>query len=98
MPDGRSVWKLEEFLEHLDIWIRNEQPDQDLTNHVTAWVISRGDTPYVGVRREPGFGNLWYGQVPGSVHGVRVVTCSYWILERQGVVRCNSIATLSLPA
>lgn len=86
------------FLEQLDSWIERETPGDDLRLIVTVWVLSRGDDPYVGVRREPGFENLWFGPVAGSEDGSgRVVACSYWIDETRRVVRCDSIATLSLP-
>jgi hypothetical protein len=62
-------------------------------------VLSRFDDPYQGVHREPGFENLWYGAVPETRHdGDQVVVCSYWIEERTRTVRCDSIATLGLPA
>jgi hypothetical protein len=91
-------WILEGFGEALDIWGEREPPDIDLRLVVTAWVFSRHDDPYVGVRREAGFDNLWFGPVPGSVHGdQKVVACAYWIMESTRTVRCDSIATLSLP-
>jgi len=93
-----SEWTLENFVDALDRWIDRESPPQDLRNFVTAWVFSRYDDPYQGVRREPGFANLWFGQVPGSQHGNgQVVACSYWIMELERVVRCDSFATLNLP-
>jgi hypothetical protein len=46
----------------------------------------------------PQFENLWHGAIPGSDDGAgRVVACSYWIVESQHLVRCNSFATLGLP-
>jgi hypothetical protein len=95
--DGLA-WSLEDFEVWLDRWIAQEAPDEDLRLVVTAWVLSRFDDPYAGVRREHGFDNLWFGQVPFSVHnGHQVVVCSYWIFESRRVLRCNSIATLNLP-
>ena len=93
-----DVWALENFEACLDAWIELERPSDELRILVTALVLSRFDDPYVDVRREPSFDNLWFGAVPGSVHGEgRVVVCSYWIHESQRVVRCGSVATLSLP-
>ena len=86
------------FLHHLDAWIKQEQPNEDLRILVTAWIMTRYDNPYQGVRREPGFDNLWFGAIPSSIHGTdSVVACSYWIYESTRTVSCNSIATLSLP-
>jgi hypothetical protein len=93
------IWQLEDFEERLDTWVALENPPDDLVREVLAWILGRYDDPYQGVRREPGFDNLWYGVVPGTAHGhERVVTCSYWITETTRTVRCNSIATLSWPA
>lgn len=92
-----ALWSLQGFEDHLDIWIQAEEPDQDLRNLVTAWVLSRFEDPYQGVRREPGFDNLWWGQVPLSLHDGTVVVCSYMIEEATRTVTCKSIAALSWP-
>jgi hypothetical protein len=93
-----APWHLEGFEEQLDAWAERESSPDDLKLIVMAWLLSRMDSPYVGVRREPGFPNLWFGPVPGSEDGVgRVVCCSYWIFEERHLVRCNSFATLNLP-
>lgn len=98
MPDGSSVWKLEGFLERLDDWVGLESPPDDLRLIVTAWVLTRYDDPYQGVRREPAFPNLWFGAIPRSYDGRgTVVACSYWIEESRHAVRCDSFATLGLP-
>jgi hypothetical protein len=96
MTDG-TRWSLEGFEEALDIWAERESPDIDLRLVVTSWVFARHGDPYVGVRREAGFDNLWFGAVPGSIRDQKVVVCSYWIIESARTVRCDSIATLSLP-
>ena len=93
-----TAWALEGFEEALDRWIALEQPTADLRVAVTAWILTRFDEPYVGVWRAPGFDNLWFGSIPTSLHGDNmVVTCSYWIFEREQKLRCDSFATLSLP-
>jgi hypothetical protein len=99
VPPELERWQLEGFLEHLDIWIESEQPPEDLRLTVTAWLLTRYDDPYQGVQREPDFDNLWFGEIPRTRHdeGTAAVACSYWIIERESVVRCNSIATLPLP-
>lgn len=92
------AWKLEDFLDRFDAWAEIESPSTDLRLIVTAWIMTRYDDPYRGVRREKGFPNLWFGVVPNSGDGVdRVVACAYWIEESSGTVRCDSFATLSLP-
>lgn len=91
-------WTLRRFLHQLDRWATEESPDLDLKLTVTAWILSRADDPYQGVRREPDFENLWFGPVPATRHGRnQVVCCSYRIIERDRTVVCDSFATLSLP-
>jgi hypothetical protein len=98
VPPEPERWQLENFLDHLDIWIESEQPADDLRLTVTAWILTRYDDPYQGVQREPGFDNLWFGEIPRSRHGGgTAVACSYGIYASRGVVLCNSIATLPLP-
>ncbi|MEJ7794592.1 MAG: hypothetical protein WKF50_03505 [Nocardioides sp.] len=63
------------------------------------WILSRIETPFEGARREPGFSNLWYAVVPGSIHApTSVVVCSYWVDVNERVLRCDQIATLGYPA
>jgi hypothetical protein len=98
VPEQHTAWQLENFLECLDRWAEQEDAAEDLRLVVTAWVLSRFDDPYHGVRREAGFDNLWFGAVPGTLDASgRVVACSYWISETARTVRCDSFATLSHP-
>lgn len=98
MSDGAPAWRLEGFGECLDAWAERDQPVVNLRAVVTAWVLTRFDDPYQGVRREPEFETLWFGAVPESGDGRgNAVACSYWIEERTRTVRCNSIATLRQP-
>ena len=91
-------WKLVGFDDRLDNWATQEHPPSELVIAVAHWVLSRFDDPYLGMQREPGFANLWFGPVPESEHGPgRVVVCSYWIEESTRTVRCDSFATLNLP-
>ena len=93
-----ALWRLERFLTEFDLWAERELPTEDLRVVVMEWLLGRQDDPYRGVRREPGFDNLWFGAVPDSDDGSgRVVVCSYWIVESQHLVRCNSFAILGLP-
>jgi len=59
-------WTLEGFLERLDAWAELESPKNDLLLIVTAWVMTRYDDPYQGIRRKNGFPNLWFGAIPNS--------------------------------
>jgi len=88
---------LEGFEEAFEIWVAQESPNDALRLLVLDWLFTRLEDPFVGVRRQPSFENLWFGPVPGSLRSGTVVACSYWIFESTRALRCNSIATLSLP-
>jgi len=93
-----AAWTLAAFEQRLDLWVVQEQPDDPLRTLVTAWILLRFDDPYEGVVREPGFANLWYGAIPGSLHNSdHVIVCAYWIMEGSRTVVCESFASLSLP-
>ncbi len=84
----------------MSAWTRGakqESPDDDIQLIVLAWIMTRYDDPYRGVRRDGDFPNLWFGPVPGTIVRGTVVACSYWIEESGRVVVCNSFATLGLP-
>ena len=98
MPDSHQVWTLENFLDRLDQWVELEGPPEQVRLTATAWIMTRVDDPYEGVRRAPGFENLWFGPIPGSGHGPGLVAaCSYWIFERERRLRCDSFASLARP-
>lgn len=98
MTSGVPPWTLDNFIERFDAWVELESPKDDLRCVVMAWVMTRIDDPYQGVRREPGFANLWVGPIPNTADGSgNVVTCSYWIDESRRIVRCDNFGTLSLP-
>lgn len=92
-----ATWRQVAFEERLDEWIAAEAPTDHLRRIVTAWVLGRLDNPYDGLRREPGFDNLWFGPVPGTYRAGAVVVCTLWIEESTRSVRCDRIATLHWP-
>lgn len=94
----RGDWRIDGFLERVEIWGDEQAASIDLRIVVTEWVFSRYDDPYAGARREEGFENLWYVVVPNSAHGNGdVVICSFWIDEEARVVRCDNVATVGWP-
>lgn len=98
MTSGVRPWRLENFPECFDAWAERESPTDDLRFIVMDWILTRGDDPYQGVRREEGFPNLWFGRIPNSHDGSgRVVVCIYRIEESSRTVRCDHFGTLSLP-
>lgn len=95
---GRPVWDLVNFDERFQDWVDREDPIDPLRTTVLSSIFTRFDDPYVGVRREPGFDNLWFGRIPGTEHGESsVVVWSYFVEERTHSVVCSSIATLNEP-
>jgi len=93
-----QFWTLVGFGERFDAWMAQESPSKDLQRTVGEWIVSRYEDPYQGVERQYEIApNLWFGQIPGTLHNETVVVCGYWIAELQRVVRCDSLASLSLP-
>lgn len=90
-------WKLLRFPEVIDAWIEREAPKEGVRLLVLDWALGRRDNPYRRMRREPAIPNLWFGPVDGTEANGAVVVCSYWIFEQTRIVRCDQIATLSLP-
>jgi hypothetical protein len=96
---GELRWATEGFLDQIDAWARRGSPHPDLLLIVLPWVMERSEYPYRGVRREPGFDNLWFGGIAGSEDAEgRIVVCSYWVFDELRLLRCNSVATLSAPS
>ena len=81
MTHSAPFWRLEGFLDRLDVWANEQGASDELRRLVTAWIFTRFEDPYRGVTRAEIAPNLWFGQVPGSVHNESVVACSYWIFE-----------------
>ena len=81
----------------LDQWVELEAPPDGVRLAATAWILTRFDDPYAGVRRARGFENLWFGPIPGSQYGGLLAVCSYWIVESEHRVRCDSFGSLSSP-
>jgi hypothetical protein len=96
---GRApLWILLGFLDRLDQWVERESPPDELRLLVTAWIMTRFDDPYQGVRREGKFPNLWFGPVPDAVDTQgRLVACAYWIDEVNHTVRCDSFGSFPPP-
>ena len=90
-------YELRGFLERFDEWADHENTDDALRVAIYDWIFTRAEDPYLGVRREPNFANLWYGVVPQTQREWEVVVCSYWILESEQAVKCDRFATLKWP-
>jgi hypothetical protein len=95
-PRLPAFWQLEGFTEQFDAWAAEQSASPGLRRHVLLWIFSRYEDPYAGVRRQPGAAELWWGHVPGTLHGDSIVVCAYWIAELERAVRCDRFVTLSL--
>jgi hypothetical protein len=92
-------WALVGFKDRYDTWLAQDPvPDAFVRLVVETWILSRSTDPYQGAQRLPEFGpNFWGGRIAGTEQGDHVVVGYYWINETNNTVRCDSIATLSLP-
>jgi hypothetical protein len=97
-----SDWVLLDFLPKLDEWVAAETPRDDVRIVVTDWIFTRVADPFANARRVEGFPDYWQAVVPDSEHlddNVELcgVVCLFWIDVRGRSVRCDRIASLSLP-
>lgn len=101
MADRITGWKLVRFTEEFNRWVALDSPGQDLCAAVAQWIPTRRIDPYHGkVKREQEHGhhNLWACEIPSTYRpDWTVVLCSYFVMERVQIVRCDSIRTLSWP-
>jgi hypothetical protein len=93
--DGRK-WTFRYAIEALDYWAEREKPSQDLRMVVTEWAFNQHTNPYRGMDRQPGFANLYVGEVRGTRSGSAAVTCTYWIDETTSTVRFDNFTTLRI--
>ncbi|MGA4989847.1 hypothetical protein [Nonomuraea bangladeshensis] len=101
MPaNNASQYKLEGFLEWMEIWEKNE-PISAVSDQrriaVLDWIMSRYSDPYAGARREPVAENYWFAKIPWTLHDGQVVVCNFWIYEAERRVVCDQIGTLGWP-
>ncbi len=89
-------WRLLRFVECIEDWIERDHPPPSVRLIVVDWAHGRDFDPREGMTEQVEIPNLWFGQVPGTQLGGRVVTCSYWVFPTTRIVRCNQIVTLRL--
>lgn len=98
MAERVPSWALDGFLERFDEWAAQETPTQDQRTATMAWIMSRYDDPYEDAAREAVFDDYFFARVPDTEDDKgQAVGCSFWIIEITRTVRCDRIATLSLP-
>lgn len=95
-------WILLDFLPRLDDWNAQEHPLDELRVLVIDWLFTRMRDPYADARRIAGFADYWQAVVPDSAHfddhgEWSAVVCLYWVDPAARTVRCDRIASLSLP-
>lgn len=95
-------WDLQDFVPRFDDWVNQEHPPEDLRIYVLDWIFTRMRDPYADARRVPAFEDYWQAVIPSSEHfddhAERcAVVCLFWLDASARVVRCDRIASLSLP-
>lgn len=95
-------WSLQDFLPCLDSWAEQEHPDDELRLRVLDWIFTRMRDPYADARRVSGFADYWETVIPDSDHfDDHAERCAviglYWVDPSDRNVRCDRIASLSLP-
>ncbi len=99
---GPQPWTLQDFLPRFDVWVDQEYPQDDLRVYVLDWIFTRLRDPYTDARRVPGFSDYWQAVIPSSEHfddhaEPCAVVCLFWLDDNARIVRCDRIASLSLP-
>ncbi|MER7505607.1 hypothetical protein AB0L05_40615 [Nonomuraea pusilla] len=61
------------------------------------WAERCACDPYLGAQREPGFDNLWYVAVPGTLHDGHMICSVYWISETTRTIKVDMMQPLRLP-
>jgi hypothetical protein len=91
------AWGIAYLVEALNSWAQRENPSKELRKIVARWAFNQHEDPYQGVSRQPGFPNLWFGEVPGTRAEGAAVTCTYWIEVATHTVKWDNFTTLNLP-
>lgn len=99
MPDGARPWIALNFDEPVKNWVREYAPSLAIIGNVRDWIRRREVDPFDGAYPVAGMGDrLYYGVIPGTLNADgRVVTCTFWVLREDGIVRCSYISTVSWP-
>jgi len=99
---GPQPWNLQDCLPRFDAWVNQEQPLDDLRVYVLDWIFTRSRDPYADARPVPGFADYWQAVIPRSEHfDDNAERCAvvrlFWLDASACSVRCDRVASLSLP-
>jgi hypothetical protein len=98
VPEAERAWLALDFDDPVKRWVREYKPRLTAIRSLRDWIRSREADPFQGVRLVPGFDNLMFGIIPGTMDDDgRVVTCSYWVYRADRILRCDMISTASWP-
>ncbi len=97
MTGDEPAWAIAGLVEALNSWAQRESPGPDLRRTVARWAFNQHEDPYQGVSRQPGFPNLYFGEVPGTRAEGAAVSCTYWIEAATHTVKWDNFTTLNLP-
>lgn len=91
-------WTLVDFSARLREWVAAENPPDFQWKAAARWVLDLPADPRASGRREDGFDDLWFAEIPDTLDvRSRVVVCSMWIDHAARTVRCECFTTLSWP-
>jgi hypothetical protein len=97
VTEAEPAWNIVGLVEALNSWVLRESPAEELRKVVGRWAFHQHEDPYQGVHRQPGFANLYFGEVPGTRNKGAAVSCTYWIEVGTHAVKWDSFTTLNLP-
>ncbi|GAA2712918.1 hypothetical protein [Actinoplanes palleronii] len=98
MPDGGHPWLLSNFDRWISWWVQECEPPLRINITVRGWVVSRAENPFEGARFVPGFDDLLFAAIPGTLDEAgQVVTCTYRVIRADWTVYCSMIGTASWP-
>jgi hypothetical protein len=98
VAEAGRAWLAIDFDRWLHYWVGEYSPTLTAIRNVRDWIRAREENPFEGAHPVPDKPGLMFGTIPGTLDDDnRVVTCSYWILREDGVIRCDMISTKSWP-
>jgi hypothetical protein len=97
MTEVERAWNIVGLVEALNAWVAREHPSEHLRKAVGRWAFQQHEDPYQGVHRQPGFPNLYFGEVAGTRHKGAALSCTYFIEVTTHSVKWDNFTTLNLP-
>lgn len=98
MPDAERPWLALDFDDPVLRWVHKDGPSLAAIRVVRDWIRSREVNPFDGVRLVPGFTDMLFAVIPGTLDSDgRIVTCTYVVHRDDKVIRCCMLETERWP-